>query len=108
MKNSISKHTLNKCMNRIMNKCDEQGTRSLGAEEIHLACLEARDVMTADDEEIEQAKEEGIFVHPAQTFEKITGTDHVTGVDFMNVKSFTFTKQAVAAVATQPAVPDPA
>jgi len=46
--------------------------------------------MTADDEEIEQAKEEGIFVHPAQTFEKITGTGHVTGVDFMNVKSFTF------------------
>ena len=46
--------------------------------------------MTADDEEIEQAKEEGIFVHPAQTFERITGTDAVTGVDFMNVKSFTF------------------
>ena len=36
--------------------------------------------MTADDEEIEQAKEEGIFVHPAQTFERITGTDAVTGV----------------------------
>jgi len=64
--------------------------KRLGAEEIHLACLEARDVMTADDEEIEQAQEEGIFVHPAQTFERITGTDHVTGVDFMNVESFTF------------------
>lgn len=64
--------------------------KRLGAEEIHLACLEAREVMTADDEEIEQAQEEGIFVHPAQTFERITGTDHVTGVDFMNVKSFTF------------------
>lgn len=64
--------------------------KRLGAEEIHLACLEARDVMTADDEEIEQAQEEGIFVHPAQTFERITGTDTVTGVDFMNVKSFTF------------------
>ena len=64
--------------------------KRLGAEEIHLACLEARDVMTADDEEIEQAQEEGIFVHPAQTVEKITGTDAVTGVDFMNVKSFTF------------------
>ena len=62
----------------------------MGAEEIHLACPEAREVMTADDEEIEQAKEEGIFVHPAQTFERITGTDAVTGVDFMNVKSFTF------------------
>ena len=64
--------------------------KRLGAEEIHLACLEARDVMTADDEEIEQAQEEGIFVHPAQTFERITGTGHVTGVDFMNVESFTF------------------
>ena len=64
--------------------------KRLGAEEIHLACLEAREAMTADGEEIEQAKEEGIFVHPAQTFERITGTDAVTGVDFMNVKSFTF------------------
>lgn len=64
--------------------------KRLGAEEIHLACLEAREAMTADDEEIEQAKEEGIFVHPAQTFERITGSDAVTGVDFMNVKSFTF------------------
>lgn len=64
--------------------------KRLGAEEIHLACLEARDVMTADEEEITQAQEEGIFVHPAQTFERITGEDHVTGVDFMNVKSFTF------------------
>lgn len=64
--------------------------KRLGAEEIHLACLEAREAMTADDEEIEQAQEEGIFVHPAQTFERITGTDAVTGVDFMDVKSFTF------------------
>lgn len=64
--------------------------KRLGAEEIHLACLEARDVMTADDEEIEQAQEEGIFVHPAQTFERITGDGKVSGVDFMNVKSFTF------------------
>lgn len=64
--------------------------KRLGAEEIHLACLEAREVMTADDEEIEQAQEEGIFVHPAQTFERITGGGKVTGVDFMNVKSFTF------------------
>lgn len=64
--------------------------KRLGAKEIHLACLEAREAMTADEEEITQAKEEGIFVHPAQTFERITGTDCVTGVDFMNVKSFTF------------------
>lgn len=64
--------------------------KRLGAAEIHLACLEAREAMTADDEEIEQAMEEGIFVHPAQTFERITGNGAVTGVDFMDVKSFTF------------------
>lgn len=64
--------------------------KRLGAEEIHLACLEAREKMTADDEEIEQAMEEGIQVHPAQTFERITGKGAVTGVDFMNVESFTF------------------
>ncbi len=64
--------------------------KRLGAEEIHVACLEARAAMTADDEEIEQAQEEGIFVHPARTFEAITGEEHVTGVDFMNVESFTF------------------
>lgn len=64
--------------------------KRLGAQEIHLACLEARDVMTADEEEIRQAQEEGIQVHPAQTFERITGTGAVTGVDFMNVKSFHF------------------
>lgn len=64
--------------------------KRLGAREIHIACLEARDKMTADDEEIAQAQEEGIIVHPARTFEAITGEEHVTGVDFMNVESFTF------------------
>lgn len=62
----------------------------LGAEEVHLACLEAREVMTADEEEIVQGQEEGVHVHPAQTFERITGEERVTGVDFMNVRSFTF------------------
>jgi len=64
--------------------------KRLGAEEIHLACLESRETMLADDEEIEQAQEEGIIVHPAKTFERITGEDFVTGVEFMNVLSFTF------------------
>ena len=67
-----------------------RSAKRLGAEEIHIACLEARDRMTADEEEISQAEEEGILVHPAQTFEQITGTEHVTGVDFMNVQSFCF------------------
>ncbi len=75
-----------------------RSAKRLGAEEIHLACLEAREAMLADDEEIAQAQEEGIYVHPAQTFERITGTDHVTGVDFMNVESFTFDENRRAIV----------
>ncbi|MCR5665636.1 MAG: FAD-dependent oxidoreductase [Eubacterium sp.] len=72
--------------------------KRLGAKEIHLACLEARDKMTADEEEITQAMEEGIQVHPAQTFERITGDGKVTGVDFMNVKDFYFDENRKAII----------
>lgn len=64
--------------------------RRLGAEEVHLACLEAREKMLADEEEITQAQEEGIRIHPAHTFEAIVGTDKAEGVRFCRVKSFTF------------------
>lgn len=79
-----------------------RSARRLGAEEIHLACLEARDKMTADEEEIQQAEEEGIFVHPAQTFEQITGENRVEGVDFMNVLSFTFDENRRAVIEKEP------
>lgn len=72
--------------------------RRLGAEEIHLACLEAREKMTADEEEIEQAQEEGIQIHPAHAFEAILGTDRVSGVRFCNVKSFTFDENRRAVI----------
>ena len=38
---------------------------------------ERRNLPVSDwaEKDLEQAKEEGIFVHPAQTFERITGTD---------------------------------
>lgn len=72
--------------------------RRLSAEEIHLACLEAREKMTADEEEIEQAQEEGIQIHPAHTFEAILGPDRVSGVRFCNVKSFTFDENRRAVI----------
>ncbi|MCD7921512.1 MAG: FAD-dependent oxidoreductase [Clostridiales bacterium] len=96
-KTGIGKHIIVLGGGNVAFDCARTAKR-LGAEEIHLACLEARDVMTADDEEIEQAQEEGIFVHPAQTFERITGTDHVTGVDFMNVKAFYFDENRRAVI----------
>ena len=76
--------------------------KRLGAGEIHVACLEARDQMTADEEEITQAQEEGIFVHPAQTFERITGESCVTGVDFMDVLSFSFDENHRAMIRKAP------
>ena len=46
--------------------------------------------MTADDEEIEQAAEEGVQIYPGRTFESINGTDHVESVTFCKVKKFCF------------------
>lgn len=62
----------------------------LGAESVSLACLEADGQMPADQEEIEQAALEGIHIYPGRTFERITGTTEVTGVEFCEVASFTF------------------
>lgn len=70
----------------------------LGAEEVHLACLEARESMLADEEEIEQAMEEGVKVYPARTFEKICGTESVEGVQFSKIKSFTFDENRRAVI----------
>ncbi len=64
--------------------------RRLGAEEVSLTCLESRDQMTADEEEITQALEEGIRIYPGRTFERITGSNRVTGIDLMEVESFAF------------------
>ncbi len=75
-----------------------RSAKRLGAREVHLACLEAKDAMPADKEEIEQAQEEGICIHPARTFERITGTAAVTGVDFMKVTSFTFDENQKAVI----------
>jgi formate dehydrogenase beta subunit len=65
--------------------------RRLGAHEIHLSCLEARDNMPAALDEIEQAEEEGIVIHPSQTFTKILSDQgYVTGVECLDVQSFEF------------------
>jgi len=63
--------------------------RRLGASEVHIACLESREKMTASSEEIKHGEEEGIIIHPSQTFVKLTGEQgHVTGVECLDVESF--------------------
>jgi NADPH-dependent glutamate synthase beta subunit-like oxidoreductase/ferredoxin len=75
-----------------------RSSKRLGAEYVSLACLEAREQMTADDEEIEQAEKEGIVIYPGHTFERITGTAKATGVNFKKVKEFTFDEHGRAVI----------
>ena len=60
--------------------------------EVHMACLEDRESMPAHSWEIEAAEEEGVVLHPARSFERITGdgSSRVNGVECMRVSSFSF------------------
>ncbi len=60
--------------------------RRLGAEEVHIACLECRGEMRASADEIEQGEEEGIAVKPSQTSIRILDDEgRATGVEFLDV-----------------------
>lgn len=62
----------------------------LGAKEVHIACLENLDQMTATSDEIEEGKEEGIILHDAHSFLRITGSEKVEGVELQKVNKFYF------------------
>jgi len=65
--------------------------RRLGAEEVHIACLESRKDMPAAYDEIEQGEEEGIAIHFSQTPTQILCDNRrITGVEFLDVESFSF------------------
>lgn len=70
--------------------CAESALR-LGAKEVRMACLEAADKMTASDEEVEWAKEDGIQVYNSKTFNEIISENgKVTGLSVTGVKDFYF------------------
>ncbi len=65
--------------------------RRLGAEQVHIACLECRDDMPAACDEIDQGEEEGISIHPSQTPTQVLSENgSITGVEFLDVESFSF------------------
>jgi formate dehydrogenase beta subunit len=65
--------------------------RRLGAEQVHIACLECRRDIPAACDEIDQGEEEGIFVHPSKTSTRILSENgKITGVEFLDVESFSF------------------
>lgn len=73
-----------------------------GAEEVHVLCLEDRDHMTADEDEILEGESLGIHLHPAVTFCAIEGDAHVTGLTVESVSSFHFDEQRRAVIETVP------
>ncbi len=73
---------------------DYAGTaKRLGAEEVHVVCLEPRDKMVAPEEDILQGEKEGIALHNSKTIAGIVGKkETVTGVNCMDVQSFSFNR----------------
>jgi heterodisulfide reductase subunit A-like polyferredoxin len=67
----------------------------LGAREVHMACLEARDAMPAHPWEVEAALAEGIIIHNERTFLRILddGRGRVAGVECQRVAHFEFDEQ---------------
>jgi formate dehydrogenase beta subunit len=60
----------------------------LGAQEVHLVCLENREEMPAALEEIEEAEEEGIIIHAGFGPKQIIGSDgHVVALEALKTKS---------------------
>ena len=73
--------------------------RRLGADEVHLACLESRDKMVATSEEISQGEEEGVVLHPSRTFTRIlTNGGRIMGIECLNVDSFEFDEEGKAQI----------
>ena len=73
--------------------------RRMGGELVQIACLECRADMPATYDEIKQAEEEGIIVHPSRTSTRVITKNGVAkGVEFLEVGSFTFDENKKAVI----------
>lgn len=70
----------------------------LGAEQVHIVCLENEEQMTASLVEREEGKEEGVQLHAAHSFLKISGSDKVEGVEVQQVSNFSFDENRKAVI----------
>jgi formate dehydrogenase beta subunit len=60
----------------------------LGAQEVHIVCLESKEEMPAFEHEIEGAEEEGIILNPSKGPKRIVREDNrVVGLETLDVKS---------------------
>ncbi|MBX4267886.1 FAD-dependent oxidoreductase [Clostridium estertheticum] len=70
----------------------------LGAKEVHIACLENLEQMTATKDEIEEGKEEGVILHFAHSFLRIIGSEKVEGVELQKIEKFYFDSNRKAVI----------
>lgn len=70
----------------------------LGAKEVHLACLESIETMTAEKQEIEEGLEEGIILHNSTSFMSINGTHNVESITLNKIENFYFDENGQLAV----------
>jgi len=65
--------------------------RRLGAQQVHLVCIERKEEMPAAPDEIAQGEAEGVTIHPSKTAIRIfSNHGKVEGVETMDVASFYF------------------
>jgi len=65
--------------------------KRLGAEHVHVACVEDGAAMRADPEEIEEGLAEGILIHPSKSLTRILSSNgKVISTEFLDVESFAF------------------
>lgn len=69
-----------------------------GAKEVHIACLENESQMTASKDEIMEGAEEGVILHAAHSFLRVTGEERATGVELQKVKEFYFDENRKAII----------
>ncbi len=77
--------------------------KRLGAQTVHVSCLESYETMPASKEELTWAEEEGVVLHPGYTFLRIEGETAVTGMTMQKINGFHFTADGKSVI---DAVPD--
>lgn len=70
----------------------------LGAKEVHIACMEKEGEMTSTPDEIIEGKEEGVILHAGYSFLRITGEQHVEGVELQQIDKFYFDENRKAVI----------
>ena len=70
----------------------------LGAKEVHMACLENLQQMTSSADERKEGEDEGVILHAAHSFLRITGETKAEGVEIQKLKKFFFDENRKAVI----------